>query len=497
MPEPLLQTKSLCKDYPGGRVLHDISVAIQAGEILGLIGENGAGKSTFVKILSGVCQPTLGEIRFAGAPVDIRTPLVAKRMGICLLPQEFNLIATLSVCENVFLGNERRKWGGAVVDRTAMRARTAALLRELQTPVDPDACLADLGVAEKQMVEIAKALVHESKLLIMDEPTTVLTQAEVAVLFALMRQLRGRGVSIIYISHKLHEVKAICDRVMVLRDGHLVGLEPTAALDEAEMARRMVGRELSQVYPAKPEPGTAVALKVEGLRDVPLLRDISFELRQGEILGLAGLVGAGRTELAEALIGIRPRSGGRVWVGDREVSIRCAGDAVRHGITYLPEDRQGAGILTSFDVTSNVTLSSLSRYTRIFIRRRQEDAAAAGYVERFRIKAQSLTTRLEFLSGGNQQKVSLAKALDPQPRILIVDEPTRGIDINARSDIYGFICGLAQSGLACIVISSEMEELIGLCHRVLVLRGGRITGELTGEHVNEHEIIYHATGVKG
>ncbi len=497
MAEPLLQTRNLCKDFPGGRVLHDISVDIGTGEILGLIGENGAGKSTFVKILAGSCEPTAGEIRFAGQTVHARTPRAAKRIGICLLPQEFNLIATLSVCENVFLGNELRKWGGAVVDQAAMRERTAALLRDLRTSVAPDARLTDLGVAEKQMVEIAKALVHESKLLIMDEPTTVLTQNEVAVLFALLRQLRDRGVSIIFISHKLHEVKAVCDRVMILRDGHLVGVEPVAALDEAAMARRMVGRELSQVYPAKPVPGSGVALRVENLHDAAFLREVSFELRQGEILGLGGLAGAGRTELAEALIGVRPKSGGRVWVDGQEVSIRCPGDAVRHGITYLPEDRQGAGILTAFDVTSNITLESLSRYARILVRRRSEETAAAGYVERFRIKTQSLSTRLEFLSGGNQQKVSLAKALDPRPRILIVDEPTRGIDINARSDIYGFLCSLARSGLACLVISSEMEELIGLCHRVLVMRAGRMVGELTGTHVNEQEIIYHATGVKG
>lgn len=497
MPESLLTTEALCKDYPGGRVLHDISVTLERGEILGLIGENGAGKSTFVKILTGIETPTSGQLLLAGRPVRIRSPLAAKRAGLCMIPQEFNLIPTLRVYENVFLGNELRRAGGCLLDHGRMRARTAALLHDLQTAVSPDAHVTDLSVAEKQMVEIAKALVHDSKLLVMDEPSTVLTRQEVAILFGLMRRLRERGVSIIYISHKLHEVKEICNRVMVLRDGHLVSLGPTGELTEAEMARRMVGRELSQVYPTKHEPGSDTVLKVTGLADRDLLRDIGFELRRGEILGFAGLVGAGRTELAETLIGIRPRQHGQVWVAGHEVHIRSPREAIDHGITYLPEDRQGTGILTTFDVTTNTTLASLPRYARGFISHRREQAAASGYVERFKIKTRSLDTRLEFLSGGNQQKVSLAKALDPQPRILLVDEPTRGIDINARRDIYTFLNELARSGLACIVISSELEEVIGLCHRVLVMRQGRITGELSGAQLTEEDIIYYATGVKG
>ena len=496
MTDVLVRAEGVCKEFSGVRVLDAVNVDIVRGEILGIIGENGAGKSTFVKILGGVYAPTTGRFVLDGQPVEVRSPAAAKRIGISLIPQEFNLIRDLTVYENIFLGNELQRRGG-LLDKPAMRRRARELLQALETSIDPDAKVDRLSAAQKQMVEIAKALVHESRLLILDEPTTVLTGHETDILFGLMRRLKARGVTILYISHKLREVKTVCDRVMILRDGKLISLTPAAELDEHEMARRMVGRELSQVYPPRTAPGAEVALRIEGLAVEGLLADISFDLRRGEILGFAGLVGAGRTELAEALIGIRRRSAGRIFARGREVAIRSIQDAMRHGIAYLSEDRQGAGILLRFDITANVTLASLRAYSRGLLRHGAARRRAQEYVERFGIRAASLATRLEFFSGGNQQKVSLAKSLDPGPDIFIFDEPTRGIDVNAKREIYFFMNELVRSGVACMLISSEMEEIVGLCNRVVVMRQGRVTGVLEGSHINEEEIIYHATGLKG
>ena len=366
---------------------------------------------------------------------------------------------------------------------------------QLQADVAPDAEVNELSVAEKQMVEIAKAVAFNSRLLIMDEPTTVLTPIEIRVLFDLMRRLKEEGVTIIYISHKLKEVKEICDRVMVLRDGDFISLDPVENLDEHEMANRMVGRELTQIFPEKAIPGGEIALEVEGLSVPNLLHDVSFSLRKGEILGFAGLGGSGRTELSETIVGIRKKSVGVTRIHGSECEIRSPSDAIAHRIAYLPEDRQGAGILTSFDVTSNITLSSLKRYTKLLIRRKKELAKADEYVGSFDIKTTSLRTRLEYLSGGNQQKVSLAKCLDTNPSIFIFDEPTRGIDINAKMQIFQFIRALVDEGISCIFISSELEEVIGVCSRVLVMREGRIAGELENEAITEEAIMKLATGV--
>lgn len=492
----LVKTVDISKEFSGVRVLNRISVEIKRGEILGLIGENGAGKSTFVKILGGAYTPTEGQIFFEGKRVQIRDTSVAKRIGIATIPQEFNLINHLNVYENIFLGKEYTR-NRFLLDRKQMIQKTRELLAELQTEIPPDAKIQNLSVAQKQMVEIAKAVAYDSKLLIMDEPTSVLTPYEIDVLFNLMRRLKQKGVTIIYISHKLKEVKRICDRVMVLRDGDFVSLDPTSELDEQEMARRMVGRELSQIFPPKTAPQEDVVLDVQHLSDAEgLLKDVSFQLRRGEILGFAGLIGAGRTELAEAIIGIRRKKTGRIILHGRERSIRSIDDALKNRIAYLSEDRQGIGILVSFDVTSNVTLASLPNYGRFFINHQKEREQAEHYVHSFNVRAASLRTRLEFLSGGNQQKVSLAKSLDTGPEIFIIDEPTRGIDVNAKREIYHFIHQLVESGISCILISSELEEIIGLSNRVVVMREGRVTSVLDGEHINEEEIMFHATGLK-
>ncbi len=498
MSDTLLATRDISKDFSSVYVLNNVNVEVIRGEILGIIGENGAGKSTLMKILSGVYTPTSGEILFEGETVVIREPMDAKKLGISLIPQEFNLIRELTVYDNVFLGSELRQKNG-LLDKKAMMARTHELLAELNVDIRPDERIENLSTAQKQMVEICKAVSVNAKLLIMDEPTTVLTQFEIDILFRLMRRLREQGTTLIYISHKLKEVKAICDRVIILRDGNVISTEKIGDISVMEMAQRMVGRELNQVFPAKHTPENDVIFEVENLTVPGVIENISFKLRRGEILGLAGLVGAGRTEVAETILGIRKAETGRILRDGKEVTISRPADAVANGISYLSEDRQGSGILTGFSVVKNTSLVSLASYCKyifkVILRQKERDAADE-HTRQFNIKTQSLDTRLEFLSGGNQQKVSLAKSIDPKPVVLIADEPTRGVDVSAKQEIYRLINTLASQGLACIFISSEQEEIIGMCHRVIVMKQGRAMGTLEGESITEEEIMYLATGIR-
>lgn len=493
----LVKTEGITKEFSSVRVLNNISIEIRAGEVFGIIGENGAGKSTFIKILSGLYQPTAGKLWFDGKPIEIRSPVDAKKIGISLIPQEFNLVADLCVYENIFLGEELVKKNG-FLDIRAMVERTQQLLAELDvSTISPFARIQDLSVAQKQMVEIAKAIAFDSRFLIMDEPTTMLTSKEIDVLFRLIEKLKANGVTVVYISHKLKEVKRICDRVMVLRDGEFICLEETSSLDIAEMAQRMVGRELKEIFPQKQQKTGDIVLSVRNLSVEGLLSDINFDLHAGEILGFAGLIGAGRTELAEAIMGLRHAKAGTVSLNSNQLQIRTPGDAVKAGLNYLSEDRQVSGIITSFEVVKNITLASLKDYARPFLNQKAEIEKTKFYIEKFEIKTPSLNAKLDQLSGGNQQKVSLAKSLDTQPKIIIVDEPTRGIDIKAKRDIYVFIRELADSGISVIFISSELEEIIGMCDRVLVMRGGKIVGELSAEKLSEEEIMFFATGIKG
>ena len=498
MTDVLLKTQAICKEFSGVSVLKNIDLEILRGEVLGIIGENGAGKSTLMKILGGIYTPTSGQIVFEGRPVTIRAPGDAKKLGISLIPQEFNLVNDLTVYDNIFLGSELRQRNG-LLDKKQMMARTRSLLQELEVEIKPDERIERLSAAEKQMVEISKAVAMDAKLLIMDEPTTVLTQYEIDILYRLMHRLQRQGVTIIYISHKLKEVKAICNRVMVLRDGEVICIEPIDKLSTYQMAERMVGRELSQIFPKKAQAGTEPVLTVKDLTVPGVLENITFALNKGEILGLAGLVGAGRTEVAETIMGIRKHSTGALLLNGKQLAIRAPEDAVAAGISYLSEDRQGSGILTGFTVADNITLVSLRAYCDSvieLINSKRQRTAAQQHVDRFNIKTQNLDTRLEFLSGGNQQKVSLAKSIDPQPIVLIADEPTRGVDVSAKQEIYRFIKSLADVGLSCIFISSEQEEIVGMCHRVLVMKDGRIMGALTGDAITEAEIMFLATGVR-
>lgn len=491
---PVLSIRDINKAFSGVKVLNDINLEIQSGEVFGILGENGAGKSTLLKIICGIYTPTSGSIFLKDKRVSINTPTEAKKLGISMIPQEFNLIPTLSVFENIFLGSELKS--GLLLNKKEMRMKTRSLLDELKTDLSPDALIQNLSVAEKQMVEIAKALVHESDILIMDEPTTVLTNLEVEILFSLIKRLKARNVTILFISHKLNEVKRVCDRILVLRDGDQICINDVKDVDEHDMAKKMVGRELSQVFPPKTSPGDEVVFQVDNLSDDSLLKDINFKLKKGEILGFSGLIGAGRTEIAECIMGLRPKSSGEVYVNGNKTRIRSAADAIKYKIGYLSEDRKGKGLILNFGIPENISLISLSKYTNLFINKKKERQRSESFIEQFNIKAASLSADLEYLSGGNQQKVYLSKWMDTDPFILILDEPTRGIDVNAKKETYYFINTLVKQGVSCILISSELEEIIGLCSRVLVMREGEITGEMEGEHINEEEIMFCAAGVR-
>ena len=494
----VLETHNIVKEFSGVRVLDDITVGIRRGEIMGLIGENGAGKSTLIKIICGIYQPTSGSLTLEGDPVDINDYIKAKKLGIALVPQEFNLINTLTVWENMFLGNEvitRNR----LLNKKEMRSRAAAQLAELGMPLDVNLKISDLSVAEKQQVEISKALLLNAGILIMDEPTTTLTGHEIGTLFSLMRRLKEQGVTIVFVSHKLGEIKTICDRVTVLRDGALISIDEITDINEEDIARKMIGRDFTQVFPPKKErKDDDIILSAENLSSGRVLKDVSFNLRRGEILGFAGLVGSGRTETAEAIMGLRPLSNGEVRLEGRPVTIRNAEEAVAHGIGYLSEDRQGKGIVQDFDIPQNITMISIKRYLKHFlIDKKTELEKSSEYVKKFNIVAASMKMGLKYFSGGNQQKVYLARWVDTNPAILILDEPTRGIDVNAKREIYDFIHSIAEQGISCIVISSEMEEVMGLCSRIYVMKEGTVTGCLEGDRITEEEIMFHATGIQG
>jgi ribose transport system ATP-binding protein len=492
---PVIAAEGIDKRFGAVQVLFGVDFDLCSGEVHALIGENGAGKSTLMKILCGFEQPSGGRILVDGGETLLPSSGVAERLGIVMIHQELALAEHLTVEANIFLGRELRR--GILLDVRAMRRRAAEVLAELQCRADPNARVADLAVSDKQLVEIAKALVHDVRVLVMDEPTAVLTARESRALFAQIDRLKAQGVAILYTSHKLDEVKAIADRVTVLRDGRHVATAPASTLDEDGMARLMVGRELMDIFPAKaPRPAADSVLEVEAFSVPGFVENASFELRRGEILGFAGLVGSGRTELMEGLMGLRPASGGIRRQG-RPVSIRSPRDAARYGLAYLTEDRKGRGLLLQQTMRPNLTLLALPRFSRLFMDEAREEEALDAAIERYAIRAPHRRVAVGNLSGGNQQKLLLAKTMLIEPEIVIVDEPTRGIDIGTKQQVYGFVRDLAAAGKSVIVISSEMAEIIGLCHRVMVMHRGRLTGELEGEAIREDRIVRHATGLEG
>jgi len=493
----ILEVSGIVKSFPGVKALKGVSLRVEAGEVVALLGENGAGKSTLMKILAGVQAPDAGEIQLNGAPVSIPTPAEAISRGISLIHQELNLAPNLSVAANLFLGREPRRFG--FVDERAIASLARALLARVGLEVAPSTPVADLSIAQQQLVEIAKALSAEASVLIMDEPTSSLSENEARRLFEVVRELREAGVGIVYISHRLHEILELADRAVILRDGELVGELGRAELSHERMVSLMVGRDLEQFYGRTERPPGKIALSVSRLRTRrhPAC-ELSFELREGEIVGLAGLVGAGRTELLETLFGVVPPLAGGVLVGERILVPESPRHAIRAGLALVPEDRKAQGLVLDLCVRENLALASLERDGRRgFVNRAAAASLARSTIEDLRIKTPSPAQIVRFLSGGNQQKVVLGKWLAMRPKVLLLDEPTRGVDVGAKREIYAIVERLAESGVAVLFVSSEMEEVLGFADRLLVMHEGRIAGGLERSEMSEEAVLRLATGGGG
>ena len=490
---PVLELHGISKTFAGVGVLHGVELAVYPGQVMGLVGENGAGTSTLMRIVTGIYGTDPGGvIHFGGREVHFASARQSIDAGVAMIHQDLNLLPDLTVAENLLLGREPLNRFG-LIDRPAMQAQALALLAVVHQQIDPASSVGSLSVAQQQMVEIARALSLDARLIIMDEPTDELTGVETAVLFEAIRHLRAQGKAVVYISHRLAEIFAICDVVTVLRDGHKVFSGPVAGLDEATLIHHMVGREITDQYPYLPATAGAVALRVRGLT-APGISDISFEVRAGEVVGFAGLMGAGSSELGKAIYGDVPVHAGSVELQGRPVRLRSPQDGVRAGIAYLPEDRKAEGLIQAHSVRTNMSLAALPRFDRGLglVDRHREDEAVAGYISAFAIKSQGAQAEVATLSGGNQQKVSLAKALMTEPRVLILAEPTRGVDVGARREIYSLINELKAKGMAIVLISSDMPELLGIADRILVLSRGHLTGTFEHGRATQEAILERA-----
>ncbi len=474
----LLQLRGIGKRFGGVVALRDGNLSVDSGEVHLLLGENGAGKSTLMKIVAGIYQRDSGEMLWKGAPVDLRLPAEAAAIGIAMVHQESLLAPHLTVAENIFLGRAPRLPFG-FVDRRRMMRDAARLIEEHRFPLQADWRVERLSPAGKQLVEICRAIQHGSSLLIFDEPTSSLSESETHEVFRIVRALRDRGMGVIYITHRLEELRAVGDRVTILRDGETVHTGPLAELSNERIIEHMVGREVSAIYRRDSLPPREELLRVEGLTRAPLLKDISFSLRAGEIVGLAGLVGAGRTELCRAIFGLDPVDRGRVAIAGRDARIRSPRDAVRSGVALIPEDRQRTGLARALSIAHNMTIANLARVSPGgVLRLAEERRLAADYIAKLRIRADSPRQLAGRLSGGNQQKVVIAKWLLGTARVFLFDEPTRGIDVGAKAEVFEMMDSLARSGAAILMVSSELPELLQAPDRILVMRQGRLAGEL-------------------
>jgi ribose transport system ATP-binding protein len=497
MIHPLLKMKAVSKTFPGVVALDGVDLEVHSGEIVGLAGENGAGKSTLMKILGGIYQPDAGTLHIDGQQVQVRSVRDSIDKGIGFIHQELNVLDNLDVAENVFLGREP-VWAGPLklVDRRNIHARADLFLKRLGVDIPSRTPVKDLSIAHQQMVEIAKALFLEARILIMDEPTSSLTLTETARLLEITKELKSQGVSVIYISHRLAEICDLADRVVVLRDGRNAGVLSGQEIDHDRIVRLMVGRDLSRFYAYQATSGGAGYFRVENLRTARYSEcSVSFDVRKGEILGLAGLVGAGRSEVAEAIFGVEPALEGNLFLEGKPLKAHSPRDSISHGIYLVSEDRRKTGLVLEMSVRENITLPSIAEYARAgLIDRAAERLAAAEMCEKLNIKAPSVEVKVANLSGGNQQKVVLAKWLSLSPKLLIFDEPTRGIDVGAKAEIYQLMRQLAASGVAIIMISSDMEEVMGESDRVAVMHEGAITGILERDQCNEEAIMHLAIG---
>lgn len=490
----LLQMRGICKRYPGVQALADAALEVRAGEVHVLLGENGAGKSTLMKVLSGAVRRNAGEILLDGQAVDIPDPAAARRLGISIIYQELSLVPHLTVAENIFLGKAPTRWPG-IIDWTTMRRGAARILESLGVSIDPDAPVRTLRLAQQQMVEIARALTDAARILVMDEPTSALSEREVAQLFATIARLTSSGVAVVYISHRMDEVFRIGQRVTVLRDGCHIATRNIGEVSVPGLVRLMANREVSDHYPRRAHTRGEELLRVEGLGGGGL-RDLSLVLHRGEVLGIAGLVGAGRTRLARAIIGADPVERGSIAIRGRTVRINSPAAAARARIGFLPEDRKQHGLVLGLSVERNVAMSHLDALSRFgMMDRRAERREAEDAITRLSIRTPDALQRVLHLSGGNQQKVVLAKWLAAHAEILIFDEPTRGIDVAARHDIYLLINAVVAAGAGVVMISSDLPEVIGMSDRVLVMRGGAIEAEFASESVTDAAVLHAALGV--
>ena len=496
MSHNLVEMKGISKNFPGVKALDKVDLTIKKGEIVCLLGENGAGKSTLMKILAGVYRPDEGSIQFDGEALDIHSTREAYSRGINIIFQEFNLCPNMSAMENIFLGNENRTPRGFLSYSETKRKATEFFTR-LKFNIDPNELVENLGVAQQQMVEIAKALAYDTKVLIMDEPTSALAEKEIENLFSIVRDLKDRGISVIFISHKLDEVFEITDRIVVLRDGENAGDLVTAESNEQELVSLMVGRELGNFYTdRKGAPSDEVVFEARGVSGPPHIKDVSFQVKKGEILGLSGLVGAGRTELAKLLIGAEKKKSGQIFLNGKEISINSPEDSVAARIAYLPEDRKNLGLVLQMSVRENTTLSIHNKVSGLFktISSNKEKSVSDKYIQNLKTKVSSREQVVETLSGGNQQKVVIAKALALEPTLLILDEPTRGIDVGAKAEVHNIISDLADQGMSIIVISSELPEVIHLADRILVMHDGTVTADLNKDEADQETIMRAAIG---
>jgi ribose transport system ATP-binding protein len=489
----VLSLEGITKKYPGVLALNNVSLDFLEGEVHALLGENGAGKSTLIKAVAGAIDLDAGRIRIGGQDRAQMTPHLSRDLGVEVIYQEFNLVPAMSAAENIYLGD--RIGRGFLVDFTTMQRQAAEILKQFNADFGPGALVQDLSPAQQQIVAIAKAVSKNVRILIMDEPSAPLSVSEVERMFDVIRQLKIRSVTVIYISHRLEEVFRISDRVTVLRDGCYVATLLTKDTNRQELISLMVGRELKEVYPVRTIVPTEMALEIKHLSGNGD-KDISFAVKKGEIVGLSGLVGAGRTELAMVMFGAVPAEGGEMWINGKRVTMHSPADAIRHGIGLLTEDRKGMGLFLEMGVQWNISFPIVRRLSRYgVVDTKREDQVATKYKEQIDIRTPSLQQQVKNLSGGNQQKVVLAKSLAAESDILIFDEPTRGIDVGAKQEIYRLMCTLANNGIAIIMISSDMEELLGMSDRIIVLCEGRMAGEVSKEQFSQNYILDLASGV--
>jgi ribose transport system ATP-binding protein len=496
MDDVILRLEGISKSFPGVHALDDVQFELRRGEVHALVGENGAGKSTLMKIIAGVYTKDAGRIIYQGKEVEIPNPRAAQHLGISMIFQELNLMPHLTVAQNIFIGREPRTNLRIFLDDKKINEQTVAILESLHLNIDPRAKVGSLSVAKQQMVEIAKALSYNSQILIMDEPTAALTDAEIEDLFSVIRNLRAQGVGIVHISHRLEELKQISDRITVMRDGHYIDTKQTGEVTIDQIISMMVGRTIYESTPELPEtPSQEIVLQVKHLNRGKMVRDVSFDLKKGEILGFSGLVGAGRTEVARVVFGADPLDSGEIYVKGKPVKIKTPGDSVKHGIGYLSEDRKRYGLTLGMDVQTNIVLAAFHKFLDAigWVNNKRIHDTAQTFVDRLSIKTPGLQQKVKNLSGGNQQKVVIGKWLTADTDILIFDEPTRGIDVGAKSEIYHLLNDLARQGKSIIMISSELPEILRMSHRVLVMCEGRVTGVLDIRDATQEKIMTYAT----